>query len=162
MNFIFLKALFHKFYVVHLWIYWTHLFVSKAHNKRTIKKEKGKIYVSLIYISISWGRYPESAELKYLHLSGVKFITFSKRYVLACHILDFLVHFQQKVWVVLETVAGKHWLMIMNCFVVWLTEERRLALFPAGTIVRSLQSRISDTTLAGFEPAQNLSSGLVE
>ena len=24
----------------------------------------------------------------------------------------------------------------MNCFVVWLTDERRLALFPAGTIVR--------------------------
>ena len=27
-------------------------------------------------------------------------------------------------------------LMMMNCFVVWLTDERRLALFPAGTIVR--------------------------
>ena len=25
---------------------------------------------------------------------------------------------------------------MMNCFVVWLTDERRLALFPAGTIVR--------------------------
>ena len=27
-------------------------------------------------------------------------------------------------------------MMMMNCFVVWLTYERRLALFPAGTIVR--------------------------
>ena len=24
----------------------------------------------------------------------------------------------------------------MNCFVVWLTDERHLALFPAGTIVK--------------------------
>ena len=27
-------------------------------------------------------------------------------------------------------------MMMMNCFVVWLTDERRLALFPAATIVR--------------------------
>ena len=27
--------------------------------------------------------------------------------------------------------------MMMNCFVVWLTDEMRLALFPAGTIVRN-------------------------
>ena len=27
-------------------------------------------------------------------------------------------------------------MMTMNCFVVWLTGEKRLALFPAGTIVR--------------------------
>ena len=27
-------------------------------------------------------------------------------------------------------------MMMMNCFWVWLTDERRLALFPAGTIVR--------------------------
>ena len=42
-------------------------------------------------------------------------------------------------------------------FVVWLTDERRLvpAFLPAGT-------RISDTPRAGFEPAQNLGSGLVE
>ena len=25
---------------------------------------------------------------------------------------------------------------MMNCFLVWLTDERRLSLFPAGTIVR--------------------------
>ena len=27
-------------------------------------------------------------------------------------------------------------MMMMNCFIVWLIEERRLALFPAGSIVR--------------------------
>ena len=26
--------------------------------------------------------------------------------------------------------------MMINCFMVWLTDERRLVLFPAGTIVR--------------------------
>ena len=35
--------------------------------------------------------------------------------------------------------------MMMNCFVVWLTEERRLALFPAGTIVRDPQHRETST-----------------
>ena len=34
---------------------------------------------------------------------------------------------------------------MMNCFVVWLTNERRLALFPAGTIVRDLHHRESPT-----------------
>ena len=38
------------------------------------------------------------------------------------------------------------------------TDERRLALFPAGSIVRDPQ--IFDTPQTGFEPAQNLSSGL--
>ena len=36
-------------------------------------------------------------------------------------------------------------MMMMNCFVVWLTNERRLALFPAGTIVRDLHHRESPT-----------------
>ena len=36
-------------------------------------------------------------------------------------------------------------MMIMNCFVVWLTDERRLALFPAGTIVRDPHHRESPT-----------------
>ena len=35
--------------------------------------------------------------------------------------------------------------MMMNCFVVWLTEERRLALFPARTIVRDPQHRETST-----------------
>ena len=50
-------------------------------------------------------------------------------------------------------------------FVVWLTDERRLALFPAGTIVgdpHPSPSRIFDKPRAGFEPAQNLSSGFVK
>ena len=47
--------------------------------------------------------------------------------------------------------------------VVWLTDERRLALFPARDhCQRSWPSPISDTPWAGFEPTQNLSSGLVE
>ena len=51
---------------------------------------------------------------------------------------------------------------------VWLTDERLLALFPAGTIVRDPHHRKSSTRreqdyhLNYHEPAQNLSSGLVE
>ena len=37
-------------------------------------------------------------------------------------------------------------LMMMNCFVVWLTNKRRLALFPAGTIVRDPHHRESSTS----------------
>ena len=35
---------------------------------------------------------------------------------------------------------------MMNCFVVWLTDERHLALFPAGTIVRDPHHRESPTS----------------
>ena len=42
---------------------------------------------------------------------------------------------------------------------VWLTDERRLALFPAGTVVRDPPHRESRTPQAGFEPVQNMSSG---
>ena len=34
---------------------------------------------------------------------------------------------------------------MMNCFIVWLTDERRLALFPAGSIVRDPHHRESPT-----------------
>ena len=34
-------------------------------------------------------------------------------------------------------------MMMMICFVVWLTGERRLALFPAGTIIRDPPHRES-------------------
>ena len=44
-------------------------------------------------------------------------------------------------------------------FVVWSTDERRLALFPARTIVRDPHHREYPARRAGFEPAQNLSSG---
>ena len=54
-------------------------------------------------------------------------------------------------------------MMMMNCFVVWLTDERCLALFPARSITTDPHPlRISDTPRAGFELAQNLSSGFVE
>ena len=49
-------------------------------------------------------------------------------------------------------------------FVVWLIYERCLALFPVGTIVRDphhLKSPIHRHA-AGFEPVQNLSSGVSE
>ena len=36
-------------------------------------------------------------------------------------------------------------MMMMMVFVVWLTDERRLALFPAGTIVRDPHHRESPT-----------------
>ena len=35
--------------------------------------------------------------------------------------------------------------MMMNCFVVWLTDKRRLAIFPAGTIVKDPHHRESST-----------------
>ena len=48
-------------------------------------------------------------------------------------------------------------------FAKWLHGERRLSLFPAGTIVKnSHHTQISDTQRARFEPMQNLSSGFVE
>ena len=50
--------------------------------------------------------------------------------------------------------------MMMNCFSSRLTDERRLALFPAGITVRDPHH--GDTLREGLEPAQNLSSGLVE
>ena len=36
-------------------------------------------------------------------------------------------------------------MMMMIVFVVWLTDERRLALFPAGTIIRDPHHRESPT-----------------
>ena len=36
-------------------------------------------------------------------------------------------------------------MIMMNCVVVWLTDERRLALFPAGTTVRDPHHRESPT-----------------
>ena len=47
----------------------------------------------------------------------------------------------------------------LNCFVVWLTDERRLALFSAGTIARDPHHRESPTSR---EQDLNLRSGLVE
>ena len=50
-------------------------------------------------------------------------------------------------------------------FVVWLADEMCLAFFSAGSIVRDPHHReryTGDTLQAGFEPAQNLISGLVQ
>ena len=47
-------------------------------------------------------------------------------------------------------------------YVVWLTDERRSLISSRDHCQRSSPSRISDTPRAGFEPAQSLSSGLVE
>ena len=38
-------------------------------------------------------------------------------------------------------------LMMMNCFIVWLIEERRLALFPAGSIVTIANLRHATSTV---------------
>ena len=45
---------------------------------------------------------------------------------------------------------------------VWFTDEKRLALFPKDYCRRFSASRISDTPRAGYQPAQNLSSGFVD
>ena len=48
-------------------------------------------------------------------------------------------------------------IMMTNCFVEWVTDKRLQVLLPL------LQtSDISNMLQAGFEPAQNLSSGLIE
>ena len=47
-------------------------------------------------------------------------------------------------------------------FVVWLTDERRSLFSSRDHCQRPSPSRISDTPRAGFEPAQNLSSGFDE
>ena len=51
---------------------------------------------------------------------------------------------------------------MMNCFVLLLTEGRRLVLFPAGTTARDPPSRFFDTPQVGFESVLDLSSGFVE
>ena len=53
-------------------------------------------------------------------------------------------------------------MLTMIPFAVWLTNKRRLALFPTGTIIRDSHRRESDTPQPGFEPAQNRSSGFDE
>ena len=50
----------------------------------------------------------------------------------------------------------------MIVFVVWLTNERRLALFPAGIIVRDPHHRKSPTLSKQGLNLQNLGSGLIE
>ena len=53
--------------------------------------------------------------------------------------------------------------MMIIILAEWLTDKKRLAIFPAGPIARDPhRGKISDTPPAGSESAQNLSSGLVE
>ena len=54
-------------------------------------------------------------------------------------------------------------MMMMNCFVVWLTNQRCLVFISSQDhCQRSSPLQISDMLRSGFEPAQNLSSGLIE
>ena len=53
-------------------------------------------------------------------------------------------------------------MMMMNCFVVWLTDKRHSLISSQDHCQRSSPSRISDTPQAGFEPVQNLNSGFHE
>ena len=54
-------------------------------------------------------------------------------------------------------------MMMMNCFCGVVDRRKALSLISSRDhCQRSSPSRISDTPRAGFEPAQNLSSGLVE
>ena len=53
--------------------------------------------------------------------------------------------------------------MMMNCFCGMVARGKAFSLISSRDhCQRSLSSRISDTPPAGFEPAQNLSSGFVE
>ena len=54
-------------------------------------------------------------------------------------------------------------IMMMNCFCGMVDRRKAFSLISSRDhCQRSLPSRISDTPQAGFEPAQNLNSGLVE
>ena len=54
-------------------------------------------------------------------------------------------------------------MMLMNCFCGMVDRRKTFSLISSlDHYQRSSPSRISDTPWAGFEPAQNLSSGLVE
>ena len=54
-------------------------------------------------------------------------------------------------------------MMMMNCFCGMIDRRKAFSLISSRDhCQRSLPSRISDTPRAGFEPAQNLSSGFVE
>ena len=54
-------------------------------------------------------------------------------------------------------------MMMMNCFCGMIDQRKAFNLISSRTYCQiSSPSRISDTPRAGFEPAQNLSSGLVE
>ena len=54
-------------------------------------------------------------------------------------------------------------MMMIIILAEWLTDKKRLAIFPARPIARDPHRRkISDTPPAGSESVQNLSSGLVE
>ena len=53
--------------------------------------------------------------------------------------------------------------MMMNCFCGIVDQQKVFSLISSwDQCQRTSPSRISDTPLAGFEPAKNLSSGFVE
>ena len=53
--------------------------------------------------------------------------------------------------------------MMMNCFYGMVDRRKAFSLFSSRDLCqRSLPPRISDTSPTGFEPAHNLSSGLIE
>ena len=72
--------------------------------------------------------------------------------MLICHSLSIFV------WVLMMMM-----MMMVNCFCGMVDRRKAFSLiFSRDHCQRSSPSRISDTPRAGFEPAQNLSSGLVE
>ena len=88
----------------------------------------------------------------YVHFGCVPIFIFSFHHK-QCASVDFSVHLYLYI----------HIHMICIILVVWLTNKRCFALFSAETIVRDPhRCRILDMLEAGFELAQNLSSGLVE
>ena len=63
----------------------------------------------------------------------------------------------------LDSKAKTRGMMMMNCFCSMVDRRKAFSLISSQDYCqRSSPSRISDTPWAGFEPAQNLSSGLVE
>ena len=100
----------------------------------------------------------------FLYLRGTFFLRSFCRYIWKkkhffnwkCHCLDYIPQ---------KTTSNRFFalMMMMNCFCGMVDRRKAFSLISSWDhCQRSSPSRISDMPQAGFEPAQNLSSGLVE
>ena len=77
-----------------------------------------------------------------------------------CHVFWRFFHFRKYIKLSTKCFFTLWWWWVV--FVEWLTDERRLALFPAGTIGTESHHRKSPTHRKGFESALNCSSVFFE
>lgn len=88
----------------------------------------------------------------------VKFHTSENLKNLEVYFMDFLLRNGGMV----HTCYIKLKITMIKRYVIWLTKERVLALFPATNTLRGLTFTKPDTTQAEYEPPQNLNSDSVE